>query len=259
MQKLISFDLQADFGFFRKPETNEGIALTYTHLHKPALLGILGAIIGLGGYRKKGEVPEYAQKLAEVKVGVQPLNTDQGNFPKTVVKYTNTVGYANKGSNFLAEEAMLVKPAYRVFLLLDDDDEHHAKLIDYLKTGQAEFLPYFGKNEHAAWWSADSFREYADFEVVDERLENFKIGSLFEKGQRSVKPQPIQVRDRRNKNRFDPNAFAFFERLPSGFDPELHQYELGNFALTTFALPDNDEIDRLYALDAEHTSYVQVH
>ena len=44
-QRLISFDIQADFGFFKKPDYNDGVLLTYNMLHKPALLGILGAII----------------------------------------------------------------------------------------------------------------------------------------------------------------------------------------------------------------------
>ena len=48
-QRLISFDIQADFGFFKKPDYNDGVLLTYNMLHKPALLGILGAIIGLRG------------------------------------------------------------------------------------------------------------------------------------------------------------------------------------------------------------------
>ena len=43
-QRLISFDIQADFGFFKKPDYNDGVLLTYNMLHKPALLGILGAI-----------------------------------------------------------------------------------------------------------------------------------------------------------------------------------------------------------------------
>ena len=47
-QRLISFDIQADFGFFKKPDYNDGVLLTYNMLHKPALLGILGAITALG-------------------------------------------------------------------------------------------------------------------------------------------------------------------------------------------------------------------
>ena len=108
-QRLISFDIQADFGFFKKPDYNDGVLLTYNMLHKPALLGILGAIIGLRGYRKKGEWPEYYQRLAALPVGIEPLEGrhEKGNFQKTIVKYTNTVGYANQDGNLLVEESML--------------------------------------------------------------------------------------------------------------------------------------------------------
>ena len=83
-QRLISFDIQADFGFFKKPDYNDGVLLTYNMLHKPALLGILGAIIGLRGYRKKGEWPEYYQRLAALPVGIEPLEGrhEKGNFQK---------------------------------------------------------------------------------------------------------------------------------------------------------------------------------
>ena len=39
-QRLISFDIQADFGFFKKPDYNDGVLLTYNMLHKRALLCI---------------------------------------------------------------------------------------------------------------------------------------------------------------------------------------------------------------------------
>lgn len=72
-QKLISFDLKAEMGFFKKPDINDGIYLTYNMLHKPALLGILGAIVGLKGHEKEGVLPEYYCKFRDLKVAVQPL------------------------------------------------------------------------------------------------------------------------------------------------------------------------------------------
>lgn len=56
--KLVSFDLKADFGFFKKPDIND-IYLTYNMLHKPALLGILGAIVGLQGFQENSILPVY--------------------------------------------------------------------------------------------------------------------------------------------------------------------------------------------------------
>ena len=142
-EKLISFDLRADCGFLKKPDYNEGMLLTYNMLHKPALLGTLGAIIGLEGYRKKGELPEYYQLLKDIPVGIAPLvgYHEKGNFKKTAVKYSNTVGYANKDGNLLVEETMLLKPAYRCFLLLSLENKEQVKLYEFLQAGEAEYIP----------------------------------------------------------------------------------------------------------------------
>ena len=142
-RRLISFDLQADFGFFKKPDYNDGVLLTYNMLHKPALLGILGAIIGLEGYRQKGEWPVYYRRLKNLPVGIEPLEGrhEKGSFRKSVVKYTNTVGYANRDGNLLVEESMLIRPAYRCYLLLEEENADHRKLYDYIRQGWAEYVP----------------------------------------------------------------------------------------------------------------------
>ncbi|MDA3780258.1 MAG: hypothetical protein PF487_08610 [Bacteroidales bacterium] len=73
MKNLISFTIKAEKGFFKKPDINDGIYLTYNMLHKPAILGILGEIIGLEGYQKNGVLPKYYQELKDIPVGVKPL------------------------------------------------------------------------------------------------------------------------------------------------------------------------------------------
>ncbi|MFQ5633254.1 MAG: type I-B CRISPR-associated protein Cas5, partial [bacterium] len=69
MNKLISIELRADLGFLKKPDINEkdSIYLTYNMLHKPALLGILGAIIGLAGYHVRNKMPEYYERLKNLR------------------------------------------------------------------------------------------------------------------------------------------------------------------------------------------------
>ncbi len=177
MQSLISIDLKSDFGFFRKPDTNTGINLSYNMLHKPSLLGILGAVIGLEGYKEYGKLPQYYDRLKSLQIGIQPLDHEKGNFIKTIIKYSNTIGYANKGTNYLTEEATLIKPAYRCYLLLELENGDHAKIYQYLKEGKAEYLPYFGKNEFAAWWEPKSFRE--DYLIEkNPPTEDFNIVSL---------------------------------------------------------------------------------
>jgi CRISPR-associated protein Cas5h len=48
--KALSFNLSGNFAHFKKPDVNSYAYFTYSHIHKVALLGIIGAILGLEGY-----------------------------------------------------------------------------------------------------------------------------------------------------------------------------------------------------------------
>lgn len=253
MEKLISIDLKSDFGFFRKPDANNTINLSYNMLHKPALLGIFGAIVGLEGYKKKGEIPQYYEEFKDLKVGIEPLDHEKGNFQKTVIKYSNTVGYANNGSTYLTEEATLIKPSYRVYVLLKLEHDKQRLLYQYLKEGKAEYLPYFGKNEFSAWW--EMFQEY-DYQDVEKPLGDFKIRTLFLK-------QDV-IKEQKTVPFFDfmsfwenETPFMYFERLPKDFDTTLFQYDLGDSVFTTFGLKQSANIGNLYHLTGSEY-YVQL-
>lgn len=245
---LISFDLRAGFGVFKKPDVNEGLQLTFNMLHKPALLGILGAIAGLEGYQRRGEFPAYYRALHDLQVGIEPLDHEKGNFTKTVIKYTNTVGYANADGNLLVTEQTLRSPAYRCYLLPDLDDPVQARLHDRIRSGEAEFLPYFGKNECSAWWDVDSVRVYR-FEPFQAESE-FRVNSIF------VREYP--VRSQKVKPRVSPSAravlntasFSYFERLPLSFSADAKmsfvQYDLAEFAFTDWVLQKDSVIHDLY-------------
>lgn len=255
--KIVSIDLCSDFGFFRKPDTNNTINLSYNMIHKPAVLGLLGAILGLEGYKKKGVLPDYYLKLKDLKIAIEPLMHDKGNFAKTAIKYTNTVGYANKGSNFLTEELTLVKPAYRIYLLLDELNELEDKLLGYLKNANAEFVPYFGKNEFTAWWTKESFKEYS-FEIAKEGLEQeVAIRSLFLKSMSVKDNKEVPYADMMSLGNPDEEVpYIYFERLPSGFNEELMQYNLEDFVYTDFMIKNSKVLENLYCLK-EEDAYVQ--
>jgi len=253
--KLISVVLKSDFGFFRKPDANGTINLTYNMLHKPALLGILGAIIGLDGYKEKGKWPEYYEKLKDLKIGIEPLNHENGNFQKTVIKYTNTIGYANKDGNYITEESTLIKPSYKIYLLLDVDTKEQKMLFDNIRDGKSEYIPYFGKNEFNTWWESESFEEYR-FDKIININNNYKISTLFEKSKVLIYDSNDFL-DLLNIDKTD-TPFLYFERLPKGFNEELMQYELGDFVFTTFNLKSEYLIDNLYHL-IDKNKYVQLY
>lgn len=254
---LVSIDLQSDFGFFRKPETNNTLNVSYNVLHKPAVLGLMGAVIGLKGYQTKGELPEYYEKLKDIGVGIAPLDHENGNFTKTPIKYSNTVGYANKGANFLTEELTLIAPKYRVFLMLNDSVKEQKQLLENLEGGKSEFIPYFGKNEFSAWWYKDSFEIY-EFKVPKNINESIKIDTMFLKNQ-ILKDNVEQVElDFLSAGRDDSEpCFMYFERLPVDFDSKLMQYQLQEMVFSNYLIKNAHSMSNIYQLTKEDR-YVQL-
>lgn len=219
--KLISIDLKADFGFFKKPDINDSIYLTYNMIHKSVLLGLLGAILGLEGHKSYGVLPEYYKKLQSLKIGIEPIGNGQtnGNFEKTTVKYNNATGHASAGTLNILEQ-ILIKPAYRIYLELDENEELFRKLKNY----EAVFIPYLGKNDFPCWW--ENFKEnYGN--VTNIKSDTFKIKTIF------CKPKDTTLSELREQIAFGFIAgmrekaeavFSQFERLPTGFNEELKQY-----------------------------------
>jgi CRISPR-associated protein Cas5h len=270
-QTLISFDLKGDFGMFKKPDVNEGLQLTFNLLHKPALLGILGAIVGLEGYQRHGVFPEYYHKFRDLRVGIEPLKDwhDKGNFVKTVVKYTNTVGYANADGNLIVTEQTLRRPAYRVYLLLDLDVEEQVRLHERIGAAEAEYLPYFGKNECAAWWEAESVREYEFEPFVATR--GYQVSTIFQR-KGSIKEGKADLDfDIDLGKMVNTASYINFERLPIKFfvgdseeseTPDLFstvstetrkakpmkfvQYDLAEFAFTDCTFRENAKMPPLW-------------
>jgi CRISPR-associated protein Cas5h len=257
---LLSFDLRADFACFKKPDVNEGLIMTFNCLHKPALLGIFGAIVGLKGYSRKGEFPEYYKAFKDVRVGIEPLETfhEKGNFSKTIIKYTNTVGYANADGNLIITEQTLVRPGYRCYVLLDDTVEHQETLRNRLLEGESVYLPYLGKNEFSAWWEGkDEVKEY-NFSSLT-ASSDFKINSLF------IRQYPL-IRQKVNP-KFSPSlraitnnaSYMYFERLPISFNEQLLQYELAEFAFTDWTLKQDSFFEDLFAIsNSGQTKIIQL-
>jgi CRISPR-associated protein Cas5h len=255
MKKLISFDIMADFGFLKKPDTNEPVYISYNMLHKPALLGILGAIVGLKGFKilleikgKKNRkyIPEYYEKLNELLIGIQPLNSENGNYSKFIIRYNNSVGYASKeqGGNLLIDEQTLIQPCFRCFLLLDLDQELQNKLYLNLKNKEAEYLPYLGKNDFSIWWH--NFREDYGLKLFDFN-QNIRICSLIKKTEPLINGiAKAMGRYAREQTKIQ---FTYFERLPIGYRLDLMQYEFEDFAYTNAFLEKEYKLNNLYQIN----------
>ena len=147
--RAISFKLSGRFAHFKKPDVNSHTYFTYSHVHKIALLGIFGAILGLRGYgNSKGDLPEFYEKLKDFKVSIIP---QKPYFTKKIVTFNNSVGYASQeqGGNLIVREQWLENPVWEILVLENDSDEFR-ELEKRLLKKEFAFIPYLGKNDNFA-------------------------------------------------------------------------------------------------------------
>ena len=121
--QALKFTLSGKTAFFKRPEVNTYYYYTFGNIHKVALLGMFGAILGYHGYNNTIELPEFYQKLKDIKVSILPQNK-KGYFSKKIQYYNNSVGYASKeqGGNLIIKEQWLEDPCWNIIVLLDNEE-----------------------------------------------------------------------------------------------------------------------------------------
>ncbi len=236
----ISFKLRGKTACFRKPDANQFAYFSYNNIHKPALLGLLGAIIGLGGHTqlhnknrglKSGKLgydegyPDFYEKLQNFKVSIAPL-APHGYFSKKIQVFNNSVGYASQemGGNLIVREQWLENPSWQI-MILDDASDEYKKIVDYLQNQKAVFIPYLGKNDHPA-----NIEEVEILELQD--AQGNYINSLFIKN--------FDKLDGWAKESETP--FIFQEVSPARLQKKYHFYEYATLVFTNYELeilPEN--------------------
>lgn len=148
--RALKFILKGKTAFFKNPEVNSYYYFTYGNIHKPALLGIFGAILGYRGYESKYDIyPEYYEKLQGIQISVLP-HEKNGHFNRKIQHFNNSVGYASEelGGNLIVKEQWLENPAWTIYVLIDNDETQ--KLAQMILNKQCIYMPYLGKNDHLA-------------------------------------------------------------------------------------------------------------
>lgn len=144
----LKFTLRGKTAFFKVPEVNSYCYFTYGNIHKPALLGLIGAILGYKGYgrgnhkKQQSNYPEYYEKLKDLQVAIIP-ESPNGYFPKKMQVYNNTIGYANQGSTLNVWEQWLENPKWTIYVALNQE-------CDLKSIETCVYIPYLGKNDHPA-------------------------------------------------------------------------------------------------------------
>lgn len=227
--EIIKFTLSGKTAFFKKPDVNEHAYFTYGNIHKVALLGIFGAILGYAGYNqmtKEQNYPEFYQRLKELKIAIVP--SQKGYFMKKIHKFNNTVGYASReqGGTLNISQQWLHNPKWEIYVLVDQEEAEQLKKA--LLNHQCHYIPYLGSNDH-----------YADIDQV-EIIENAikvtnvdHLDSLCKKSSIDLNVESDSV--------FFP-TYKYEEFLPIGLDESCNQYVMERMIYTDFPLITSSDL-----------------
>ena len=244
--KILKFRLYGRNAFFKKPDVNAILYYTYGNIHKVALLGMFGAILGYGGYnhmnfynqknKNKMEYPEVYNKLKDLKISIVPNNN--GFFEKKVQLFNNTVGYASKeqGGNLITKEQWLEYPSWDIYFQIYD--EISESLADFIQNRRTVYIPYLGKNDHIA--NIDNIELFKDKDV--EILKNTKnIDCLFK--EYMFKFNNYEEEDEDDEFDEEVDLFKYQERLPVSLEQITNLYIVEKFIFTNMNLSVNCDID----------------
>lgn len=241
---VLRFTLSGKHAFFKKPEVNSYYYFTYGNVHKVALLGMFGAVLGYGGYNqmrqeKDREYPEFYERLSDLKIAVIPSASGgrkaNGFIPKRIQSFNNSVGYASKeqGGNLIVNQQWLETPCWEIYVMLDCEEAR--KLSQAFLSHRCVYVPYLGSNDHPA--------DFSDVDVVEGSLvsdpELERIHSFFIDG-----TAELDLEDD------DTVPFKYTEYLPVSLTRETNMYELEKFIFTN--LPVTAHTCQVWRIGKKH-------
>lgn len=250
----ISFELSGKTAIFKKPDVNSFAYFTYNNIHKPALLGLLGGIIGLNGYTKlfddnrglkpksdkfNSGFPEYYEKLKDLKVSITPLATN-GYFTKKIQIFNNSVGYASfeQGGNLVVREQWLENPKWQI-IILDNQSSEYQKIKEFLLNKKAVYIPYLGKNDHFA--NVNNVQEIEMSERALLKDDKLYLNSLF-----------IENYFLTTNSSADSKRFKFKEVSPYCLQKDFHFYEYKTLIYTKNQLIVKETYKNIYSTNEKN-------
>ncbi len=221
---ILKFTLEGKTAFFKKPEVNSYFYFTFGNIHRVALLGMFGAILGFKGYAdtdfKNETYPEFYNKLKDIECSVVPRNK-YGFINKKIQLFNNSVGYASqeKGGNLIIKEQWLESPKWDIYIKLNLDIA--TELSKAIMNNKCTFIPYLGKNDHPADIKNVSIIKNC-FQTDDyEQIESLFIKDLVQYG---------DLDDFLEDN--DVKIFKNEENLPIGLQEDTNMYYYNTFVNT---------------------------
>lgn len=234
--EILRFTLSGKNACFRKPEMNSYCYFTYGNIHKVALLGMFGALLGYGGYtrmqgfakKKRKEMltqsfPEFYERLKDLKISILPSKEGKGQISKKIQTFNNSVGYASRelGGNLIVKEQWLENPSWEICVLIDSEEAEKVK--DAVCNHRCVYYPYLGKNDHPA-------------DLTHIRIEK-AVEAVFDLGRLDclAPKEDVLTADLDYDEKEELGAFSSFkyeEALPYGMDEWTNHYLMRTYIYT---------------------------
>lgn len=153
----LSFTVRGPWAHFRRVEGNV-VKQTYRIIPRTTVAGLLAAVLGierdgyydLFGPNTSAIAIEPVHELRTLNMPMNTLSTADGDLQSLNSRGTISVKLPNPTK--LRQQhnyEVLVDPAYRIDVALDDDERYH-ELREMLGTGKSQYVPSLGLSEHLA-------------------------------------------------------------------------------------------------------------
>ncbi len=259
--EVIRFTLEGRFAFFKKPDVNTYLYFTYGNIHKIALLGMFGGILGYKGYNQMSfekkyekdfkeiskkainDYPEFYERLNKLKIAIAPRDI---SINKKVQVFNNSVGYASKeqGGNLIIKEQWLENPSWDIYVAIEDEESK--KLSKALVNRDFVYLPYLGKNDHLA--------DIRDVTIIKEaeKIDNVcEIHSLFVKENFKF----IEEDNCDDLEKEEVPILKYEEKLPISLEETTNKYEFGTFVFTNTKVEKIGEVI-VYRVESKNIMFI---
>ena len=153
--KAFQLKINGNWAHFKKPETNNN-PLTHDFITKTALIGLIGAVLGIDRKKMKPLFPQLSEHLLYGLKLLNPVKKESWGF--TLRKAVNLFEKAPKNMEFLKQ------PEYLVAIALKEkaSEEIYNSFLNSVKNRQAKYTPVLGIHNCPANLSYGSEGEFSE-------------------------------------------------------------------------------------------------
>lgn len=225
--EILKFDIYANLAHFKDITSNQ-IRNTYKHIHKCAILGILGSVIGIEKTHTRmteDRIPNCYKELEDIKVAVVP---HEDLFSEKTITITETVGFLHLGTNFVSKTKVLVHPKWTIYVF-GNGNKYYDKIKQNLLNQDFYYIPYLGVNFCTASINNVEVLEGEEIKKVSH------IDSIFD----------ANIKHYEDEEEEEERISSGLMFLPIGYNHETKRYNTKEMIYTNDFIDKNQEIENI--------------